>query len=75
MSAYLNNLYLVDRIYLRNENEIKVQTILHGMTHTNLYAKMRMTFFEKNLRTEYVINISECGYDEKNDMQSNLGRL
>ena len=74
--AFLNNVYLVDSIQITGDklDQVKVTTILNSL-QTNIYAKVRLSFFEKQLKTEYTFKISECSYDEKNDPTSNLARL
>lgn len=76
MSAYLNNVFLIDEIYIVGPklDHLKIRTVLGG-TKTNIFAQIRLRFVDKNVKKEYTFPISECGFCEKNNPTDTLMRL
>ena len=66
MAAYLNNVYLIDEIYITGPklDQLKVKTVLSS-TATNLFATIRLLLVDRSIQKEYVFPISECRLDEK----------
>ena len=76
MAAYLSQAFMIDEMYICGENldQLKVRTVLSN-TKTNIFAKIRLIFLDKSLKSEYVFPISECKLCEKNNTESSLIRL
>lgn len=68
MTAYLNNVYLIDEMYITGAqlDQLKIKTVLSS-TSTNLFATIRLLLVDRSIKKEYVFPISECGLDEKDN--------